>query len=31
VIPLVVEAALEPDAVEDEEPAQDAAGNDLDD
>jgi hypothetical protein len=31
VIPLVVEAVPEPDAVEEEEPAQDAAGNDLDD
>jgi hypothetical protein len=31
VIPLVVEAAREPDAVEEEEPVQDAAGNDPDD
>jgi hypothetical protein len=31
VIPPVVEATLEPDAVEEEEPVQDAAGNDPDD
>jgi ribonuclease E len=31
VIPLVVEATREPDDVEEEEPVQDAAGNDLDD